>query len=120
MRARLERNKIEHFEYYQCALEVENELADALSNKSMHLAIHVFIGDSNLFFYCEWSNFSKINTNLKGSNVVNSAARIMLHKVKHGSQPLGASNLPEYERDTNIKKISYKVSVLETPLPITI
>ena len=79
MRARLERNKIGHFESYQCALEVENELADAVSNKSMHLTTHTFIDDSNLFFYCEWSNLNKINTNLKGSNVVNSAARIMLH-----------------------------------------
>ena len=44
----------------------------------------------------------------------------MLQEVKHGLQSPGAHTLPEYERGTKNKKISYKVNVLETPPPITI
>ena len=44
----------------------------------------------------------------------------MLQEVKHGLQPLGARNLPEYERDTSNKKTSHKFSVLETFSPLTI
>ena len=67
-----------HCESYQSGLEVETSLAEALDNTSTHLTAHIVIGDSNLVFHSEWDNLNKITTNLKGSNVVNSAAGIML------------------------------------------
>ena len=109
-----------HCESYQYGLEVETALTEALDNTITHLTFHIVIGDSNLVFYSEWDNLNKITTNLTGSNVVNSAAGIMLQEVKHGLQSPGACTLPEHERDTNNKKTSYKVSVLETPPPLAI
>ena len=79
-------------------------MAEALDNTGTHLTPHIVIGDSNLVFQSEWDNLSKIITHLTGSNVVNSAAGIMLQEVKHGSQPPGARFVPEYERDTKNKR----------------
>ena len=80
-----------HCESYQSGLEVETSLAEALDNTSTHLTAHIVIGDSNLVFHSEWDNLSKITTNLKGSNVVNSATGIMLQEVKQGLPPPVAS-----------------------------
>ena len=44
----------------------------------------------------------------------------MLQEVKHRLQSPGECTLPEYERDTKNKKISYKVSVLDRLPPLTI
>ena len=59
-----------------------------------------------LVFHSDWVNPNKIRANSTGSNVVNSAAGIMLQEVKRGLQPPGARTLPEYERDTKTKKTS--------------
>ena len=106
-------NRMGHCECYQYGLEVETALAEALDNTSTHLTAHFVIGDSNLVFHSEWENLRKATTNLTGSNVVNSAAGVMLQEVTNGLQPPGARTLPEYERDIKNKKTSYKVSVLE-------
>ena len=113
-------NRMGHCGSYQYGLEVETALTEALDKTITHLTFHIVIGDSNLVFYSEWDNLNKITTNLTSSNVVNSAAGIMLQEVKHGLQSPGACTLPEYERETNNKKTSYKVSVLETLPPLAI
>ena len=94
-------------------------MTKALDKTSTHHTRPIVIDDSNLVFPSEWDNFSKTTTNLTCSNVVNSAARIIIQEVKHGLQPPAASTLPEYERDTRNQKTNYKVSVLETVPPLT-
>ena len=41
-------------------------------------------GEGNLIFHSEWDNLNKIMTNVHGSNVVNSAGRIMIQETKPG------------------------------------
>ena len=70
----------------------------------LRLTPHNAIGDSNLVFHSEWDNLNKITTNLTDSNVVNSAAGIVLQEVKHRLQPPISCTLPEYERETKNEK----------------
>ena len=91
-------NRKGHCESYQYGLEVETALAEALDNSSTHLTSHIVIVDSNLVFHSEWVNPNKITTNLTGSNVVNSAAGIMLQKVKHGFEHVPYQNMKELQR----------------------
>ena len=54
---------------------------------NIYLTPQIVIGDDNIVFHSEWDNLNKIKTNVTGSNVVNSAAGIMMQKYKQGATP---------------------------------
>ena len=81
-------NKMRHCKSYQYGLEVE--FAETVDNKNKLACDAPYCGNSTLVFHIEWDSLNKINTNLTGSNVVNSPAGIMLQEVKHGLQSPGA------------------------------
>ena len=77
-------NKLGHCESYDFGLELETALARAIDESSTLLTPQIVCGEGNKVFHMEWDHLNKITTNVHGSNVVNSAAGIMLQEIKPG------------------------------------
>ena len=104
-------NKLGHCESYDFGLELETALARAIDESSTLLTPQIVCGEGNEVFHMEWDNLNKITTNVHGSNVVNSAAGIMLQEIKPGFVIDNQRTLPIYERS---KSRSNKVDITET------
>ena len=68
-------------------------------------------GEGNVVFHCEWDNLNKTTTNIHGSNIVNSAAGIMLQEVKVGCESHNARTLPTVDKS---QYCSLKIDTPET------
>ena len=111
-------NRLCHCESYQFGIELETAMAKALEETSTYLTPQIVTGDSNEVFHSEWDNLNKILTNVTGSNIVNSAAGIMLQES--GSEIGSTSSertLPTFKRN---KERSLKVDTPQILAPMTI
>ena len=75
-------NRLGHCESYSFGLELETAMAMAIDEADTYLTPQIVTGESNVVFHSEWDNLNQILTNVSGSNVVNSAAGIMLQEQK--------------------------------------
>ena len=75
-------NRLCHCESHSFGIELETAMAKALEETSTYLTHQIVSADGNEVFHSEWDNLNKIHTNITGSNVVNSAADIILQEVK--------------------------------------
>ena len=98
-------------------IELETAMAYALEEADTYLTPQIVSGESNEVFHNEWDNLNKILTNVKGSNVVNSAAGIMLQEVKGHTGSTSERTLPTAARS---KERSLKVDAPTTIAPVTI
>ena len=75
-------------------------MAHSLVETSTYLTPQTVSGDFYNVFHSEWNKLNKILTNVTGSNVVNSAAGIMIQEVKsdNGSDSL-EQTLPTAKRN---------------------
>ena len=75
-------------------------MAHSLVETSTYLTAQTVSGDFYDVFHSEWNKLNKILTNVTGSNVVNSAAGIMIQEVKsdNGSDSL-EQTLPTAKRN---------------------
>ena len=93
-------NCLRHSESYYFGIKLETAMAHALVETSTYLTPQTVSGDCNNVFHSECNNLNKILTNVTGSNVVNSAAGIMIQEVKsdNGSNSL-EQTLPTAKRN---------------------
>ena len=75
-------NRLCQCESYFFGIELETAIAYALKGVNIYLTPQIVSGESNEVFHNEWDKLNKILTNATGSNVVNSAAGIILEEVK--------------------------------------
>ena len=97
-------------------------MAKALEETSTYLTHQIVSADGNEVFHSEWDNLNKIHTNITGSNVVNSAADIILQEVKsdnrsNSSERALQKRVPTAKRN---KERSLNVDALSIPVPVTI
>jgi len=110
-------SRLGHCETHDFSLELETALAKALDEVSTFLTPQIITGEGNEVFHLEWDNMNKITTNIHGSNVVNSAAGIMIQEVKPGFDTNNSRVLPIYKKTTSR---AYKVDTPETLAPVHI
>ena len=110
-------NRLCHCESYSFGIKLETAMAYALEEANTYSAPEIVSGESNEVFHNEWDNLNKILTNVKGSNVVNSAAGIMLQEVKGDTGSTSERTLPTAARS---KERSLKVDAPTTLAPVTI
>ena len=91
-------NRLCHCESYSFGLELETAMAKAIEESNTYLTPQIVTGEGNILFHSEWDNLNKIKTNITGSNVVNSAAGIMLQEYKEGATPPTDRNHPLAKR----------------------
>ena len=108
-------NLLGHSETYNFGLELETALAKAIDEASNFLTHDIVTGEGNEVFHCEWDNLNEITTNVQGSNIVNSAAGIMIQEVKPGAKKPDIRTLPELDRT---QERSLKVPTPETIPPL--
>ena len=75
-------NRLCHCESYFFGIELETTMAYALEEANTYLTSQIVSGETNKVFHNQLDNLNKILTNVTRSNVVNSAAGIMLQEVK--------------------------------------
>ena len=97
-------------------------MAKALEETSTYLTPQIVGADGKEVCHGEWDNLNKILTNVTESNVVNSAAHIMLQEVKsdnrsNSSEPKLQKRVPTAKRN---KERSLNVDALSIPVPLTI
>ena len=111
-------NRLCHCESYSFGIELETAMAKALDETSTYLTPQIVTGDNNEVFHSEWDNLNKILTNVTGSNVVNSAAGIMLQETKSETGSTSSERtLPTAKRN---KERSLKVDAPKLLSPVTI
>ena len=110
-------NRLCHCESYSFGIKLKTAMAYALEEANTYLTPQIVSGESNEVFHNEWDNLNKILTNVTGSNVVNSAAGIILQEVKGDTRSTSKSTLPTAARS---KERSLKVDASTTLAPVTI
>ena len=97
-------NRLRHSESYYFGIKLETAMAHSLVETSTYLTPQTVSGDFYDVFHSEWNKLNKILTNVTGSNVVNSAAGIMIQEVKsdNGSDSL-EQTLPTAKRNKEWK-----------------
>ena len=104
-------NRLGHCESDEFGLELETALATALDDASTFLTQQIATGEDNLVLHVEWDKLNRILTNVTGSNVVNSAAGIMLQERREGassSMERTMSTIPR-TRDRSLKVETPKI-----------
>ena len=110
-------SRLGHCETYDFGLELETTVAKALDGVSSSLTPQILTGEGNAVFHLEWDNLNKITTNIRGSNMVNSAAGIMIQEVRPGFEVSHDRKLPLLERS---KIRSLNAEAPETLAPVHI
>lgn len=88
--------KLGHCESYNFGLELETAMTVANDDMSTYLTPQIVTGEGNALFHCEWDNLNKILTNVHGSNIVNSAAGIMIQEINPEYQQAEERRMPTY------------------------
>ena len=73
--------RLGHCESYDFGLEFETAQVKAIDEVSNLLTPQIVTGEGNHLFHSEWDNLKKIMTNVRGSNVVNSAGGITIQET---------------------------------------
>ena len=108
-------NRLGHCESYSFGLELETAMAKAIDEADSYLTPQIVTGENNIVFHSEWDNLNKILTNVSGSNVVNSAAGIMLQEQKKDSTTSSVMTPPtNSKKSKRTKKRSLDVDRPET------
>ena len=110
-------NRLCHCESYSYGLELETAMAKAIEESDTYITPQIVTGDDNVVFHSEWDNLNKIKTNITGSNVVNSAAGIMLQERKQGATPSTDRTGPQVKRN---KKRSLQIDAPAVLAPVTL
>ena len=97
--------RLGHSETYEFGLELQTALAKAIDEASSYLTPNITTGDNNVVFHSEWDNLNKITTNIHGSNVVNSAAGIMIQDMTEDHENTNIRTLPLYERSSKLRSM---------------
>ena len=110
-------SRLGHCETDDFGRELETAMAIALDNTSTYLTPQIVKGDDNMVLHGEWDNLNKILTNVTGSNVVNSAAGIMLQERRQGASSSTERTIPKLSRTGDR---SLKVDTPNVLAPLTI
>ena len=106
-----------HCESYSFGIELETAMAYALEKANSYLMPQIVNGESNEVFHNKWDNLNKILKSATGSNIVNSAAGIMLLEVKGNTGSTSERTLLTAARS---KEQSLKVDAPTKLAPVTI
>lgn len=108
-------NRLGHSESYEFGLEIETAMAKALEEASTHLTPQIVTEEGNIVFHCEWDNLNKTTTNVHGTNIVNSAGRIMVQEMNPVFENERVRTLPLIDK---VKQRSLQVDTPETLPPL--